>query len=126
VLLSEVLNYDFARKPIDKPFTDEELTEFSFQGFRDRVIRLSGKKESDGAGFHHRLWARHRQGASDVLRQREAGGRSDGGVVHRARLRRVRAGPETRTARSEIASYRALPVRKVPEGSLSSKGSAFS
>ena len=44
VLLSEVLNYDFARKPIDEPFSDEELTEFSFQGFRDRVIRLSGRK----------------------------------------------------------------------------------
>jgi alkanesulfonate monooxygenase SsuD/methylene tetrahydromethanopterin reductase-like flavin-dependent oxidoreductase (luciferase family) len=44
VLLSEVLNYDFAKKPIDEPFTDEELAEFSFQGFRDRVIRHSGKK----------------------------------------------------------------------------------
>jgi len=44
VLLSEVLNYDFATKPIDEPFTDEELAEFSFQGFRDRVIRHSGKK----------------------------------------------------------------------------------
>jgi hypothetical protein len=44
VLLSEVLNYDFASKPIDEPFTDAELTEFSFQGFRDRVIRLSGKR----------------------------------------------------------------------------------
>jgi len=44
VLISEVLNYDFASKPIDEPFTDAELTEFSFQGFRDRVIRLSGKK----------------------------------------------------------------------------------
>jgi FMN-dependent oxidoreductase (nitrilotriacetate monooxygenase family) len=44
VLLSEVLNYDFARKPIDEPFTDAELAEFSFQGFRDRVIRHSGKK----------------------------------------------------------------------------------
>ena len=44
VLLSEVLNYDFASKPIDEPFTDGELAEFSFQGFRDRVIRHSGRK----------------------------------------------------------------------------------
>jgi alkanesulfonate monooxygenase SsuD/methylene tetrahydromethanopterin reductase-like flavin-dependent oxidoreductase (luciferase family) len=44
VLLSEVLNYDFAKKPIDEPFSDEELAEFSFQGFRDRVIRHSGKR----------------------------------------------------------------------------------
>jgi hypothetical protein len=39
VLLSEVLNYDFASKPIDEQFTDEELAEFSFQGFRDRAHR---------------------------------------------------------------------------------------
>ena len=44
VLLSEVLNYDFAKKPLDEPFSDEELAELSFQGFRDRMIRLSGKK----------------------------------------------------------------------------------
>ncbi|HEX2151414.1 MAG TPA: NtaA/DmoA family FMN-dependent monooxygenase, partial [Stellaceae bacterium] len=44
VLLSEVLNYDFAAKPIDAPFSDEELAGLSFQGFRDRVIRYSGKK----------------------------------------------------------------------------------
>ena len=44
VLLSEVLNYDFAQKPLDEPFSDEELAELSFQGFRDRVIRHSGKK----------------------------------------------------------------------------------
>jgi alkanesulfonate monooxygenase SsuD/methylene tetrahydromethanopterin reductase-like flavin-dependent oxidoreductase (luciferase family) len=30
VLLSEVLNYDFAKKPLDEPFSDEELVEFSF------------------------------------------------------------------------------------------------
>src|SRR5277367_3595579 len=44
VLLSEVLNFDFAKKPLDEPFGDEELAELSFQGFRDRVIRHSGKK----------------------------------------------------------------------------------
>jgi FMN-dependent oxidoreductase (nitrilotriacetate monooxygenase family) len=44
VLLSEVLNYDFAKKPIDEPFSDDELAGFSFQGFRDRVIHYSGKK----------------------------------------------------------------------------------
>jgi FMN-dependent oxidoreductase (nitrilotriacetate monooxygenase family) len=44
VLLSEVLNYDFAQKPLDEPFRDDELAELSFQGFRDRVIRHSGKK----------------------------------------------------------------------------------
>jgi FMN-dependent oxidoreductase (nitrilotriacetate monooxygenase family) len=44
VLLSEVLNYDFAAKPLDEPFSDAELAALSFQGFRDRVVRLSGKR----------------------------------------------------------------------------------
>jgi FMN-dependent oxidoreductase (nitrilotriacetate monooxygenase family) len=44
VLLSEVLNYDFASKPLDDPFTDAELAALSFQGFRDRVVRVSGKQ----------------------------------------------------------------------------------
>ena len=68
VLLSEVLNYDFAKKPIDEPFTDEELAEFSFQDFRDRVIRHSGRKNPDGSQFHQRVRPRHGEGAPDVLR----------------------------------------------------------
>ena len=44
VLLSEVLNYDFARKGLDEPFTDGELAGLSgLQATRDRVVRLSGK-----------------------------------------------------------------------------------
>ena len=44
VLLSEVLNYDFARKDLDEPFTDGELAGLSgLQATRDRVVRLSGK-----------------------------------------------------------------------------------
>lgn len=43
VLLSEVLNFDFAAKGIDEPFSSEEMD--SIQGiraFRDRVVKLSG------------------------------------------------------------------------------------
>jgi FMN-dependent oxidoreductase (nitrilotriacetate monooxygenase family) len=44
VLLSEVLNYDFAQKGLDEPFTDAELAGLSgLQATRDRVVRLSGK-----------------------------------------------------------------------------------
>jgi FMN-dependent oxidoreductase (nitrilotriacetate monooxygenase family) len=44
VLLSEVLNYDFAQKGPDEPFTDAELASISgLQAIRDRVVRLSGK-----------------------------------------------------------------------------------
>ncbi len=44
VLISEVLNYDFSKKGYDEPFSDEELAEFSWHGFRDRVVEMSGKK----------------------------------------------------------------------------------
>ena len=44
VLLSEVLNYDFAQRDLDAPFSDEELAAISgLQAIRDRVVRLSGK-----------------------------------------------------------------------------------
>lgn len=43
-LLSEVLNYDFSSKPMDVPFTSDELQSISgLQAIRDRVVQLSGK-----------------------------------------------------------------------------------
>jgi FMN-dependent oxidoreductase (nitrilotriacetate monooxygenase family) len=43
-LLSEILNFDFARKGQDEAFTDDELEAMSgAQALRDRVIRASGK-----------------------------------------------------------------------------------
>lgn len=43
-LLSEVLNFDFATKELDDPFTAEELASISgLQAVRDRVVQLSGK-----------------------------------------------------------------------------------
>ncbi|MBN8927780.1 MAG: monooxygenase [Rhodospirillales bacterium 69-11] len=44
VLISEVLNYDFGAKPLDEPFSDEELRGFGWHGFRDRIIEASGKQ----------------------------------------------------------------------------------
>ena len=45
MLLSEVLNFDFGSKPLDEPFTDEELESMSgLQTIRDRVIaQMVGK-----------------------------------------------------------------------------------
>ena len=44
-LLSEALNFDFARKGMDEPFTAEELAEMSgLQGIRDSVLAASGTK----------------------------------------------------------------------------------
>lgn len=43
-LLSEVLNFDFARKKPDEPFTNDELDGISgLRAVRDRVTQLSGK-----------------------------------------------------------------------------------
>jgi alkanesulfonate monooxygenase SsuD/methylene tetrahydromethanopterin reductase-like flavin-dependent oxidoreductase (luciferase family) len=42
-LLSEALNFDFARKGMDEVFTDAELAEMSgLQAIRDRVVRACG------------------------------------------------------------------------------------
>ena len=44
VLLSEVLNFDFASKGLDDVFSDAEMASISgLQATRDRVIRASGK-----------------------------------------------------------------------------------
>jgi FMN-dependent oxidoreductase (nitrilotriacetate monooxygenase family) len=44
VLLSEVLNFDFATKGLDEPFSTEELASIGgLQALRDRVVRASGK-----------------------------------------------------------------------------------
>jgi alkanesulfonate monooxygenase SsuD/methylene tetrahydromethanopterin reductase-like flavin-dependent oxidoreductase (luciferase family) len=43
-LLSEALNFDFAKKALDEPFTAEELEGMSgMQAMRDRVVKNSGK-----------------------------------------------------------------------------------
>jgi FMN-dependent oxidoreductase (nitrilotriacetate monooxygenase family) len=44
-LLSEVLNYDFSKQPIDKPFTQEEINSWTgVQGMRDRIRRVLGDR----------------------------------------------------------------------------------
>ena len=51
-LLSEVLNFDFATKQIDEPFSDEELANLSgLLAIRDRVLSLSGKSNPTVADF---------------------------------------------------------------------------
>jgi FMN-dependent oxidoreductase (nitrilotriacetate monooxygenase family) len=44
-LLSEALNFDFAKKGMDEPFTAQELEQMSgLQGIRDRVLQASATK----------------------------------------------------------------------------------
>ena len=52
-LLCEVLNVDFSKRPLDEPFTDEELAAQSWQGLRDRVTQLSGKRNPSVRDFVH-------------------------------------------------------------------------
>ena len=52
VLLSEVLNFDFASKGYDEPFTAEEMAGISgIQAFRDRVVTLSGRANPSPRDF---------------------------------------------------------------------------
>jgi FMN-dependent oxidoreductase (nitrilotriacetate monooxygenase family) len=44
VLLSEVLNFDFASRGIDEPFSDADMASLTgLQALRDRVVRMTGK-----------------------------------------------------------------------------------
>lgn len=52
VLLAEALNFDFARKGMDEPLTDEELAGMSgLQAIRDRVVTASGKRNPTAGDF---------------------------------------------------------------------------
>ena len=110
-LLSEALNFDFARKGMDEPFTAEELAEMSgLQGIRDRVLRASGKKNPTVRDFIQDQRPRAR--AQSDRRRPEGGGRQleewfaapacDGFVALRhprpGRLRGLRALRRARTA----------------------------
>jgi FMN-dependent oxidoreductase (nitrilotriacetate monooxygenase family) len=51
-LLSEAMNFDFASKGMDEPFTDEELNNISgTQSMRDRVVAVSGIKNPTTRDF---------------------------------------------------------------------------
>ncbi|HYH40831.1 MAG TPA: LLM class flavin-dependent oxidoreductase [Burkholderiales bacterium] len=91
VLLSEVLNYDFGSKPMDDPFSDEELAAMSWHGFRDRVVSLSGKKnptvrdfvEFSGRGTikEHHTFAGTPKMVADQMEEWFSGGACDGFVL---------------------------------------------
>jgi FMN-dependent oxidoreductase (nitrilotriacetate monooxygenase family) len=51
-LLSEALNFDFAKKGLDEPFTEDELAGMSgMQAMRDHVVRDSGKRAPTARDF---------------------------------------------------------------------------
>lgn len=54
MLLSEALNFDFGAKPMDEPFTDEELNSITgLHTIRNRVLALSGKTNPTVREFIH-------------------------------------------------------------------------
>ncbi len=91
-LLSEALNFDFASKPIDEPFTADELQSISgIQAIRDRVIQLSGKPNPTVRDFVHfsgrgtlremPTFVGSPQRVADQLEEWFSGGACDGFVV---------------------------------------------
>jgi FMN-dependent oxidoreductase (nitrilotriacetate monooxygenase family) len=92
VLLSEVLNFDFASKPLDEPFSDDELANISgLQAIRDHVVRLSGKQNPTVRDFvtvsnrgnlrEHPLFFGSPREVADGLEQWFAEGGCDGFVI---------------------------------------------
>ena len=83
-LLSEALNFDFARKGMDEPFSDEEIAAMSgVQGMRDRVLQAQRQAQSDSARLHRDQ--RPRDGPrSPIVGGPQGGRRPDGGLVRRA------------------------------------------
>tara|TARA_R110002096_G_scaffold5159_18_gene24155 strand:- start:7168 stop:8538 length:1371 start_codon:yes stop_codon:yes gene_type:complete len=91
-LLSEVLNYDFARKPLNATFSDEELGALGgLLAIRDRVVQLSGKRnptvadfvQYSGRGTIHEApnFVGTPRDVADGLEQWFAGGACDGFVI---------------------------------------------
>ncbi len=92
VLLSEALNFDFASKGMDQAFTDDELANLSWGGFKDRIVQLSGKANPTVRDFVDLLRPRHHPRIPQLHRHPGAGGGPDGGMVRGPGLRRLRAG----------------------------------
>jgi alkanesulfonate monooxygenase SsuD/methylene tetrahydromethanopterin reductase-like flavin-dependent oxidoreductase (luciferase family) len=89
-LLSEALNFDFAKKAMDEPFTDEELQQMSgLQGIRDRVLSACAKKnptvrdfiEISGRGRVHNPIVGGPKEVADQLEQWFAAPACDGFVL---------------------------------------------
>ena len=89
-LLSEALNFDFAKKGMDEPFTAQELEAMSgLQGIRDRVLSASAKKnptvrdfiEISGRGRVHNPIVGGPKDVADQLEQWFAAPACDGFVL---------------------------------------------
>ena len=89
-LLSEALNFDFATKGMDEPFTTEEIQGISgMQAMRDRVLEVSGKAnptprdfiKATGRGLMRHPWVGTPKDVADRMEEWFTTGACDGYVV---------------------------------------------
>ena len=100
VLLSEVLNFDFAALGMDEAFSDPDLAAISgLQALRDRVIRASGKPNPTVRDFIQHSGRGTLREMPRIRRQCGRGRRRARGVVHRRGLRRIRPRGDTYAGR---------------------------
>lgn len=92
-LLSEALNFDFATKGMDEPFSDEEMAGIQgLQAIRDRVVERTGKKNptvrdfivGSGRGRPRMDMVGGPKEVADKMEEWFAGGACDGFVVSAA------------------------------------------
>jgi alkanesulfonate monooxygenase SsuD/methylene tetrahydromethanopterin reductase-like flavin-dependent oxidoreductase (luciferase family) len=92
-LLSEALNFDFASKGMDEPFTDAEMAGIQgLQAIRDRVVQATGKRNptvrdfitGSGRGRPRMDMVGGPKEVADILEAWFAGGACDGFVVSAA------------------------------------------
>lgn len=89
-LLSEAINFDFASKGMDEPFTDEEIAGIQgMQTMRDRVLEASGKPNPTvrdfmhytGRGQLHEPWVGTGKEIADRMEEWFTGEACDGFVI---------------------------------------------
>jgi FMN-dependent oxidoreductase (nitrilotriacetate monooxygenase family) len=89
-LLSEALNFDFASKGLDEPFSDEEIDGIAgMQGMRDLVLRASGTRNPTvrdfmhvtGRGKLHDAWVGSPKDLADRFEEWFTGRACDGFVI---------------------------------------------
>jgi FMN-dependent oxidoreductase (nitrilotriacetate monooxygenase family) len=92
-LLSEALNFDFASKGMDEPFSDEEMAGIQgMQAMRDRVVEKTGKKNptvrdfmtGSGRGRPRMDMVGGPKEVADKMEEWFAGGACDGFVISAA------------------------------------------
>jgi alkanesulfonate monooxygenase SsuD/methylene tetrahydromethanopterin reductase-like flavin-dependent oxidoreductase (luciferase family) len=90
LLLSEALNFDFATKAMDEPFTDEEINNISgMQAMRDRVVVEAGIKnptprdfmQVTGRGLLRNAWVGGPKEIADRIEEWWEGRACDGFVI---------------------------------------------